>query len=75
MATISVRVDEQLKQRMEAHPSINWSEVIREAIGNWLERDAQRNLAKAVLITERIRKEAPEGFNSTELIREWRQRR
>jgi hypothetical protein len=29
---ISIRVDEQLKERMERHPEINWSEVTRQAI-------------------------------------------
>jgi Arc/MetJ-type ribon-helix-helix transcriptional regulator len=32
MSRISVRVDDQLKARMERHPEINWSEVTRQAI-------------------------------------------
>lgn len=32
MPTITVRVDEDLKERMEHHPEINWSEVTRQAI-------------------------------------------
>lgn len=31
MPTITVNVDEELKQRMEAHGEINWSEVARNA--------------------------------------------
>lgn len=30
--TITVNVDETLKERMEEHPEINWSEVTRQAI-------------------------------------------
>jgi hypothetical protein len=30
--TITVNVDDELKQRMEKHPEINWSEVTRQAI-------------------------------------------
>lgn len=32
MPTITVNVDDDLKQRMENHPEINWSEVTRQAI-------------------------------------------
>lgn len=32
MPTITVNVDDALKERMENHPEINWSEVTRQAI-------------------------------------------
>jgi altronate dehydratase len=32
MPTITVRVDEDLKEEMDHHPEINWSEVTRQAI-------------------------------------------
>ncbi|GAA0197592.1 hypothetical protein ACFFQF_20835 [Haladaptatus pallidirubidus] len=32
MPTITVNVDDDLKQQMENHPEINWSEVTRQAI-------------------------------------------
>ncbi|MFB6082188.1 MAG: hypothetical protein ABEJ67_05135 [Halanaeroarchaeum sp.] len=32
MPTITVNVDDDLKDRMERHPEINWSEVTRQAI-------------------------------------------
>ena len=32
MPTITIRVDENLKERMDHHPEINWSEVTRQAI-------------------------------------------
>lgn len=32
MGMISIRVDDQLKERMDRHPEINWSEVTRQAI-------------------------------------------
>lgn len=34
MPTITVRVDEALKERMDHHPEINWSEVTRQAIAD-----------------------------------------
>lgn len=38
MPTISVNVDDTLKERMEAHPEINWSEVTRQAIRGKIEK-------------------------------------
>lgn len=38
MPTITVNVDEALKERMESHPEINWSEVTRQAITEKIEK-------------------------------------
>jgi len=38
MPTITVSVDDDLKERMEEHPEINWSEVTRQAIRNKIEK-------------------------------------
>lgn len=32
MTSITVNVDDDLKERMENHPEINWSEITRQAI-------------------------------------------
>ena len=37
MPTITVNVDDELKERMEKHPEINWSEVTRQAIEEKIE--------------------------------------
>jgi len=37
MPTITVNVDDDLKERMENHPEINWSEVTRQAIQKKIE--------------------------------------
>jgi len=37
MPTITVNVDDDLKDRMEQHPEINWSEVTRQAISEKIE--------------------------------------
>jgi Arc/MetJ-type ribon-helix-helix transcriptional regulator len=75
MANISVRVDEKMKKEMERLKQVNWSEIIRVAIKERLDQEKQKNLAKAVLINEKIRKTAPIGYDSTSVIREWRDRR
>ena len=54
---------------------VNWSSVMREAIRKRLSAEKDRDLAEAVLINERLRRTSPEGWNSTEVIREWRKRR
>ena len=38
MPTITVNVDDDLKERMEKHPEINCSEVTRQAIRNKIEK-------------------------------------
>ena len=38
MPTITVNVDDALKERMERHPEINWSEVTRQAIRDKIEK-------------------------------------
>ncbi len=37
MPSITVNVDDDLKERMEKHPEINWSEVTRQAIQEKIE--------------------------------------
>ncbi len=69
MANISVRVDDETKKEMEKLKQVNWSEIIREAIKNRIDQEFQNNLAKAVLSNEKIRKKAPEGYDSTNIIR------
>ena len=38
MPTVTVNVDDDLKERMEKHPEINWSEVTRQAIRDKVEK-------------------------------------
>ena len=72
MPVVSVWVSEDIKQRMEKLKYINWSEVLRQAILNVLEREEKRNIIKAVLLNERVRKKAPKGWDSSKVIRSWR---
>lgn len=37
MPSLTVNVDDDLKERMEEHPEINWSEVTRQAIQEKIE--------------------------------------
>jgi len=73
MPVISVRVDDELKKKMDKYKYINWSEIIRAEIVKIIERLEGRNLAEALLINEKLRKKSK--TDTTKIIREWRERR
>ena len=75
MTNISVRIDSELKKKMDSLKHLNWSEIIRKAIKSEIHNETQINKAKAVLLNEKIRKIAPENFNSMEIIRKFREER
>jgi len=58
---------------MEKYKHINWSEVVRQAILKTLEKEEERNLAKAVLLNEKNVIVPEEGYSSVEIIRKWRE--
>jgi hypothetical protein len=49
--------------------------VLREAIDKKIAQESSRDMAKAVLANDKVRKKAPPGWNSTEVIRFWREHR
>jgi len=54
MPSITVNVDDGLKERMEEHPEINWSEVTRQAIQEKIETlDVMDELTSESELTER----------------------
>ncbi|KXA96954.1 hypothetical protein AKJ39_03945 [candidate division MSBL1 archaeon SCGC-AAA259J03] len=81
MKVVSVRVDEETKERMESMPHINWSEIMREAIEKRIRKEevgnrnvSPQSLKKASEITDELRRRAP-GWRSVEEVRKWRQSR
>ena len=75
MTNISVRIDPELKKKMDLFKHLNWSEIIRQAIKSEIQNETESNKAKAVLLNEKIRKIAPENFNSVDIIRKFREER
>ena len=75
MANFSVRIDPELKKKMDSIKHLNWSEIIRKAIRSEIQNESEINKAKAVLLNEKIRKIAPENFNSVDIIRKFREER
>ena len=79
-AIISVRIDKGLKEKMKFYEEVNWSAVLRRAIIENLENRKKVDLEKrkkAFAMMDKLRKEgAFDGDrNSTEIIREWRNKR
>jgi len=54
---------------------INWSEFIRRAIREKISEERRKNLAKAVLINERVGKKSRGEERAEEIIRRFRDER
>ena len=77
MPVFTVRVDEQLKRKMDDLKDVNWSEVTRAAIEEkvketemWRHVDVRR-LKIASAETDELRRKV-EGWTGTSEIRRWR---
>lgn len=75
MEIFSVRIDSKTREDMKKLKHINWSEVVRQAIRKRIEKEKRKNVAKAVLLNERVRKKSSSKQDTTEIIREWRDKR
>jgi Arc/MetJ-type ribon-helix-helix transcriptional regulator len=75
MSIVTVRVDERTKKKMSELRHVNWSSVLREAIEKKLEQEGDRDLAKALLANDKLRRKAPPGWDSIKVIRYWREHR
>jgi hypothetical protein len=79
MATVSLRVPDELKAKMDEHGEINWSAVLRAYIEEEIGRLESRSIGHAVATSERLRTEIDEkevtDENTAETIREWRETR
>jgi Arc/MetJ-type ribon-helix-helix transcriptional regulator len=74
MAIITVRVDGETKRLMR-EIRINWSDFIRNAIRDKIEEERGRNLAKAVLINEKLKRKSRGEAKAEEIIRMFREER
>ena len=74
MTVITVRVDEETKSMIRSI-DVNWSEVIRHAIRRRIEEEKRKNLAKALLINEEVRRASKGEMKAEEIIRRFRDER
>ena len=79
MPTVSLRVPDDLKKKMDEHGEINWSAVIRASIEEEIERLESHGIGHAIATSKRlsseIGEEEVEDENTAETMREWRDRR
>jgi hypothetical protein len=79
VGTVSFRVLDEVKKRMEEHDEANWSAVLRAHIEEELQDLEARNVAHAAATSERlsssIDSEAVVGTNTVETSREFRDTR
>jgi predicted transcriptional regulator len=79
MATVSIRIPDDLKERMDEHEDVNWSAVLRERLRQEVDERESEKVAHAVATSERLSAEIDEeevaDTNTAETIREWRKRR
>lgn len=60
---------------MDTLSHLDWSEIIYQTIEARIRKETKKSLAKAILINDKVWKKAHKGFNSTKIIREFRERR
>jgi hypothetical protein len=69
----TITLPSSLKEKME-HADENWSEVLREFLARRLEEEGGSDMAEAVILNERVRRPAPEGWSSLQAIKRWRRK-
>ncbi len=75
MPVITIRLDEDTREAMRRVQGVNWSEIIRQKIREVTDQHMKENRVKALLTMQELYRKAPPGFDSTKVIRYWRERR
>ena len=74
MTVFTVRIDDEVRAAMNSI-DVNWSEVVRVAIKRRLDEEERRNLAKAVLLNEELRRPSRGEERAEDIIRRFRDER
>ncbi len=74
MVRTTITLPLSLKEKMD-RTDVNWSEELRGMISQRIEAEGQPNMAEAVILNEKVRRDAPENWDSLEVIKQWRKRR
>ncbi len=75
MPVITVRVDSETRDAMRRVHGVNWSEVLRQRIRDVVKERTRSNKVKALLANQELYRKAPKGYDSTKVIRKWRDTR
>lgn len=72
MASITVRIPEELRKKMGQLKDVNWSGVIRAAIEEEIRKARMQEASKKI---DELREKHKKKWDSTKVIREWREKR
>ena len=70
----TITLPQSLKEKM-SRMEVNWSEQIREMITQRVEEEGNADMAEAVILNEKVKRQAPRDWNSLAVIKQWRKRR
>jgi hypothetical protein len=70
----TITLPESLKAKMNSI-QVNWSEEIREMISQRVEEEGNADMAEAVILNEKVKRQAPKDWNALSVIKQWRKRR
>jgi len=68
---ISVRVDEELQEKMRKYPDINWSQQIRETIEKRIQQEEMRRAAQTM---DKIAEKTDPAWSGADEVQRWRRR-
>jgi hypothetical protein len=69
---ISVRVDEELRERMRQFPDVNWSEYIRQSLEK---KVSEEEMKRACEKMDELAEKTSGEWRGSDEIRKWRDRR
>lgn len=72
MASITVRIPEELRKKMSRLNGVNWSEVVRSAIELEVKKVRMREASRRI---DSLREKSTVKWDSVKVIREWREKR
>jgi hypothetical protein len=68
---ISVRVDEELQEKMRRYPKINWSQQIRETIEKRIQQEEMRQAAQTM---DKIAEKTDPQWSGSDEVQRWQRR-
>ena len=79
MPIVSVRISEELKERMDAHEAVNWSAIMRTHLEREVAARERTDLGSAIATSERLSRDADgPGVGETDsaaIVRRFREAR
>jgi len=72
VTTISIRISEELKERMKEFADVNWSQYLREAIADRIREEEMR---RACNMMDEIASKTSGEWSGAKEIRRWRDQR